>query len=99
MKNWWLINLGDAMLAFEEQENISSLLLAVYEAAGRPNDMAAFIRHESAGRLHCEVKIYLSPALASAAKIAGGQICPKPSPNDLGILVGAAASRQLLFPE
>jgi hypothetical protein len=99
MNKWLVINLGDAMLAFQQQDNLNSLLLKVYEEAGSPINMAAYIRHESAGRLHCEVKIYLSPALASAVDIEGAQVCAKPLPHDLGLLVGVAASRLVLFPE
>ncbi len=63
MKQWFLKNLGDAMLAGDQQGRIKELLSPAFSDAGSPAEMAAFIRHESEGRLHCEVKIYLSPML------------------------------------
>jgi len=99
MKSWWIKNLGDAMLAYEEQQVIENLLLLACSEAGMPANMAAFIRHESEGRLHCEVKIYISPALASVVEIEGVQRCLKPLSQDLGLFVGGDKSWKVLFPE
>ena len=99
MNNWFLLNIGDAMLAYEQQEHITKQLLAVYTAAGSPDDMAAFIRHESSNGLHCEVIIYFSPSSAAIAQTLKAQPCAKPSANSLSMLVGTPNSWQLLFPE
>jgi hypothetical protein len=99
MKNWFLKNLGDAMLAFDQQEHIRELVLSVEKLTARPGEVAAFIRHESEGRLHCEVKVYLSPMSTEVARAVNAQPCKKPQPDDLSLLAGTAESWNLLFPE
>ena len=63
MTVWFAKNLGDGILAGEPLGQIEGLLRSAYAKAGNPKDFAAFIRHESEGRLHCEVKIWLCPDL------------------------------------
>ena len=58
MRDWFSKNLGDAMLAYELLHQFEELFSAAHASAGKPGDMAAFVRHESEGRLHCEVKVY-----------------------------------------
>jgi hypothetical protein len=99
MRNWFIKNLSDAMLAYDQQEHIKQLLLTAYADAGRPKDMGAFIRHESEGRLHCEVKIYFSPMLENVAREVGAEPCGKPSVNGLSMFAGPQDSWQELFPE
>lgn len=99
MRNWLVKNLGDAMLAYEEQQQIEALLFSACVSAGKPDDMAAYLRHESEGRLHCELKIYISPALGAVVKLEGTQACKKPSHPDLGLLVGETGSWLALFSE
>lgn len=99
MRNWFLLNLGDAMLACDQQDRIKQLLLSAYADVGNPKGMAAFIRHESEGRLHCEVKIYLSPMFAAVAREVNAKLCEKPLPEGLSMLAGSQDSWPLLFPE
>jgi hypothetical protein len=99
MRNWFLKNLGDAMLAGDQQDRIKQLLLSAYSDAGSPKEMAAFIRHESEGRLHCEVKIYFSPMSIAVAKEVNAVPCEKPSPDGLSMLAGSQDSWMVLFPE
>lgn len=99
MKDWFSINLGDAMLAYEQQDRIKQRLLSAFADAGCPDEMAAFIRHESEGRLHCEVKIYFSPMSVAVAKEVRAEPCEKPSPDSLSMLAGAEDSWLVLFPE
>jgi hypothetical protein len=99
MRNWFLKNLGDAMLASDQQDRIEQLLLSAYADAGNPKEMAAFTRHESEGRLHCEVKIYFSPILVAVAREVNAEPCEKPSPDGLSMLAGAQDSWLALFPE
>lgn len=109
MKNWFLINLGDAMMAYDQQDQITQLLLSTFAEAGSPNEMAAFIRHEAEGRLHCEVKIYLSPLSAAIFKdvIAKDLItedvkaipCERPSHSGLSMIAGTQEAWQIFFPE
>jgi hypothetical protein len=99
MKNWLMKNLGDAMLAFDQQEHIKELLLSARKLAGNPDEMAAFICHESEGRLHCEVKIYFSPMSIAVARAVNAQTCVKPLPENLSLLAGSRKSWNILFPE
>lgn len=99
MKQWFLKNLGDAMLAGDQQDHIRQLLLPACSDAGNPEKMAAFIRHESEGRLHCEVKIYFSPLLIAVANAVDAEPCEKPSPDGLSLLAGTQESWVALFPE
>ena len=99
MRNWFLINLGDAMLAYDQQDRIKQFLLSAYADAGSPIEMAAFTRHESEGRLHCEVKIYFSPMSVVEAKEVNAKPCKKPSADGLSLLAGNQDSWLILFPE
>ena len=99
MKNWFVKNLGDAMLAGDQQDRITELFLSAYSEAGSPEEMAAFIRHESEGRLHCEVKIYFSPKSIAVAREVDAEPCERPSPDGLSILAGSQDSWEVLFPE
>ena len=96
--NWFSRNLGDAMLAGELLDQIRALFLAEYEKADRPADMAVFVRHESEGRLHCEVKAYFSPASAVVAQAVDALPCEKPAADGLGLLAGSSASWPACFP-
>jgi len=99
MRDWFLINLGDAMLAVDQQDRIKGLLLSEYAQAGNPDEMAAFTRHESEGRLHCDVMIYFSPMSAKVAEEVNARSCEKPSPIGLSLLAGSKQSWLILFPE
>ena len=59
------------MLADEQRLRLEELFLSAYVKAGSPQEMALFIRHESDGRLHCEVKVYFSPASIVVARQIG----------------------------
>ena len=87
------------MLAGDQQDRIKQLLLSAYSEADSPKEMAAFIRHESEGRLHCEVKIYFSPMSIAVAREVNAEPCEKPSPDGLSILAGSQDSWVVLFPE
>lgn len=99
MSNWCVKNLGDALCAFEEQERIREIIDRAWVDSGRPDEMAAFFRHESEGRLHCDLKIYFSPELSSVATLLDAMPCEKPAPLGLGLLSGSEGSWRVLFPE
>nr|WP_051221606.1 hypothetical protein [Neptunomonas japonica] len=77
------------MLAAEALEHIQMLFLAAYKKAGSPDDMAVYVRHEAEGRLHCEVKLYFTPATHEVAEAISARYCPPPSPEGLGLLAGS----------
>lgn len=99
MSTWFYKNLGDAMLAFLALDHVEAVCRSAYEKADCPNDMAVFLRHESEGRLHCEVKVYFSPELASISDELGASPCERPTKYGLSLLVGAPTAWSVLFPE
>jgi hypothetical protein len=98
MSTWFTSNLGDAMLAGEPLDHIKTLFLSVYEGTSGSKDVAVYMRHESEGHLHCEVKIYFSPAAADVAKAAGAIACTKPASEGLSLLAGSDESWSAFFP-
>lgn len=97
--DWFSKNLGDAMLAGEAIDSVEARFQAAYAQAGYPNEMAVFMRHESEGRLHCEVMTYFSPAAVDVAREVGAGPCTKPSPIGLSLLGGAEEAGRALFVE
>jgi len=99
MKKWFCSNLGDDMAADEILGSLTERSTNAFNSTGNPRDMAAFIRHESEGRLHCQVKIYLSPGSVAVAKMIDAKPCSKPSVNGLSLLAGRLDSWQTFFPD
>ena len=99
MSTWFTKNLGDAMFAEDALELIKATFLAEYAKENQPAEMAIFIRHESEGRLHCEVRLYFSPASVAVATAVDAITCARPSPDDLGLLVGSEDAWSRLFPD
>ena len=99
MDSWYSKELGDGMLAATPSNEIREVFMQLFDAAGKPLDMAVFTRHESEGRLHCEVIAYFSPAAAEVAQAFEAQPCEKPVPAELGLLAGDPLCWPVLFPE
>lgn len=87
-KNWYIKNLGDALLAGDELEKIKMLFRQEYASSPSPGGKAIFIRHESEGQLHCDVKLYFTPATVKLANAVNAQPCKQPSGQDLGLFAG-----------
>jgi hypothetical protein len=98
MSTWFTSNLGDAMLAGESLERIKAFFLSACERPDDSREMAVFVRHESEGRLHCDVHVYFSPAAFAVANAVDATPCVKPSPDELGLLAGPEESWAILFP-
>lgn len=99
MSTWFIKNLGDAMLSGESLEHIKALFVSKYKQTDDSKAWAIFVRHESEGRLHCEVKVYFPPATVVVAQAVGARACMKPSSAGLGLLAGSEESRSLFFPD
>lgn len=99
MKNWFSKNLGDPMLAGELLGTLEKCFLSSDANADSANEMAVFIRHEAEGRLHCEVKVYFSPASVVVARELDAKPCEKPSLDGLSLLAGSEDAWLILFPE
>jgi len=96
---WFSKNLGDGLTAAEPLAEIESRFGAMPAPAAGGHDAAVFMRYESEGRLHCEVKAYFSPACAALAGEFGATPCARPAPASLTLLAGDAAAWAALFPE
>lgn len=96
--HWHTLNLGDALLATPDVAAIETQFCRAFRQAGEPEDMALFVRHVSAGQLHCDVILYFSPAAEDVARHAGAECCMPPDPRGLGLLQGGAGARELLSP-
>ena len=99
MSAWFTKNLGDAMLAGEALAQLEELFVSVYGQSGSSREAAIFVRHESEGRLHCEVKAYFSPAAVMVANKVDADPCARPSRDGLSLLIGSEDSWQTLLPE
>ncbi len=97
MHTWFRKALGDGLTAYEPSAEIEQAFVPLYEAAGRPADMAVFTRYESEGRLQCEVTAFFSPAAAEVARRMGAVPCARPPRDHLTLLVGDAGSWDVLF--
>jgi len=99
MSSWFYKNLGDAMMASEALGHIEDLFRSACRAGPRSEEVAVFIRHNSEGRLHCEVEVFFSPASVFLAKALDAEPCGQPAKNGLGLLIGSANSWSALFPQ
>jgi hypothetical protein len=97
MTGWFAKNLGDAMLATEALDQIQSSYAAIYQGAESRQGAAVFIRHESEGRLHCEVMAYFSPGAFRLAEALDAVPCRRPAPGDLSLHAGPGDCWQDLF--
>jgi hypothetical protein len=99
MEPWYSKELGDGMMAATPSDEIERAFRQLFNAAGKPINMAVFTRLESEGRLHCEVIAYFSPAAKDVAEAFDAEACEKPSWAGLGLLAGDEGSWSVLFPE
>ncbi len=88
MNNWFVCNLGDAMLAQDALAEIRRRFDEFCLHASRQGDMGLYIRHVSEGRLHCEVLVYFSPGAAAVARECGAHPCAPPQREGLDLLAG-----------
>lgn len=97
MSHWYTCNLGDPLLAEAALDEIRSQVQTQRQHPGAL-EASAFVRHESRGRLHCEVHVYLPPAAAALAQAIGASACGKPSADGLDLLAGPPDAWTALFP-
>ncbi|SFB86831.1 hypothetical protein SAMN05216344_104224 [Polaromonas sp. OV174] len=98
MSTWFSKQLGDGVWSFSMRDQVKDAFLPLYVLAGRPVEMAVFTRHESEGRLQCEVVAYFSPAAVSVARALHATPCQKPARGELDLLAGEPGCWPLLFP-
>ena len=98
METWYLVSLGDGMTSGAPSAEIEDAFAPLFNAAGRTQNMAVFTRPESAGRLHCEVIAYFSPAARNIATAFDAEPCQRPARAGLGLLAGNPDCWSVLFP-
>lgn len=97
MSHWYTCNLGDPLLAEPALDEIRSRIQSLRQRAGAL-EASAFVRHESRGRLHCDVHLYLPPTAAALAQAIGASVCGQPSADGLELLAGPPEAWTTLFP-
>lgn len=90
MTDWYVSNLGDAMLAQDVLVAVQQRFDDACRTCECPADMGLFVRHVSEGRLHCQVLVYFTPAAASIAREFGAVACAHPASAGLDLLAGDA---------
>lgn len=86
MEQWFMANLGDAMLAGDELDRVCALF---GQLGDRNATTAVLMRHENHGGLHCELMLYFPPELADLAACVGATPCGRPDSSGLGVAVGS----------
>ena len=96
MDSWSVLNLGDATLAMAGLDAVEARFLA--EGPDPASGAAVFIRHESEGDLHCELKAYFTPGARAVAEAAGAEPCLRPVRAGLSLLLGPESAWSLFPP-
>src|SRR5690606_11709676 len=96
-RSWWVLNLGDPLLADQPLTQVLDAARSACLNATPGADIAVFQRHESEGRLHCEWKLYFSPALDELARAHGARRCRPPTAHDLSQVAGCEQAAQRLL--
>lgn len=97
MTRWYSKDLGDGMMAYLPLDEIEAEFDPRFRAAGKPDDMAVFKRHELGSGLYCNVTAYFSPAAAAVAEACGATPCAPPPADDITLVAGTARCWPVLF--
>ena len=92
METWYRKRLGDEAAALRIQKMFSPM----FAASGQPPAMAVFSRHDRQAK---ETTAYFSPRASRLAALFDATPCDKPPGDGIGLLVGAARSWEIFFPE
>jgi len=84
--SWYRLDLGDALLAAGELDDIRRQSRAAFERAGAPPGWAVYQAHIS-GDLHCRAQVFFSPAAAELARALGARRCDQ-LPQGMSLLAG-----------
>jgi hypothetical protein len=96
METWYCKTLGNGAAAAAPSHRIQQLFPPLYAASGQPPGMAVFARHD---RKANRVTAFFSPRATELAALFGASPCDKPASDGIGLLVGAARSWEIFFPE
>lgn len=87
--SWYRLDLGDALLAEGELDDIRDRCRTAFERAGAPAGWAVYQAHVSGG-LHCKLQLFFSPAAAALARGLGARRCDE-LPQGMSLLAGDGA--------
>ncbi|OZG73178.1 hypothetical protein BTA51_11860 [Hahella sp. CCB-MM4] len=79
MTGWYRKNLGDALLADVALSEIQTKACDMLQQTQSQEEAPVYYRHESEGRLHCELIVYFSPAAEQLARAFEAIPCSPPS--------------------
>lgn len=94
---WFVLGLGDALMADSRLGEIEEKFLTLFAPAGRPAEMAVLKRHDTEHSLQCEVTVYFSPAAGELARAFGASPCARPLRANLDLLAGDGSCWAALF--
>jgi hypothetical protein len=96
VNSWFAKHIGDGMWAPMVCAEIEEKFQPLFESAGKPIEMAIFVRREE-GDVHCEVIAYFSPEAGNVAEVFDAETCAKPSREGLELLAGDESCWSALF--
>lgn len=84
---WFIVNLGDALISQSTLSAHQYHLTKVYQQAGSPENLLAVFKHESQD-LHCHIKLFLTSEFQELAMLDGAVRCVKPNFSCTSYLAG-----------
>ncbi|MCP5208393.1 MAG: hypothetical protein H7A01_14390 [Hahellaceae bacterium] len=91
MQSWYRKSLGDAMFTDSSIDRIIDRFHQTYSKEA-PLRAAIYYRHETEGRLHCEMVVYFTPATVALALALEATPCQPPETTDLTWLIGVTTA-------
>ncbi|WP_234198822.1 hypothetical protein [Shewanella sp. AS1] len=89
IKEWFCVNLGDAIISHSKLTAHQNHLTQVYEAYDKPSNMLAVYSYESQ-ELHCQITLFLTAEFQQAAMLEGAARCREPDLRNTSYLAGNA---------
>lgn len=97
---WFVKSMGDGLVADAPLSAVEASFLTHYgEPQDCPPQCALWKRHDTDGRLHCEVLLFFSPGAEELALSVGAHRCHKPKRAELSLVAGPEAAWELFFSE
>ncbi|MBT1062523.1 hypothetical protein KJY73_03005 [Bowmanella sp. Y26] len=87
---WYVVSLGDALVAQSKMYELQEVLNLAWQGAGRPSSMQAGYCYRGQG-LHCQIDLYLSEPLQLLVSLPRARRCESPT-ADFQSLLGDSPS-------
>ncbi|MBN7818590.1 hypothetical protein [Bowmanella yangjiangensis] len=82
---WFVVDLGDALLAQNKLVELQTQLTTAWQGAGQPQEMLAGYCYRGSG-LHCQVDVFISEALQYVVNLPAAKPCYRPPPDFQSLL-------------